>query len=411
MAQIIITAHKDITVSLTSPFPGVSRTVAVSAIDGITVSLPPGIMQRGNNIEPKGVLVESDSEFSLFGYNQRGSVKGEAYAAIPMKYLGTSYFAVGYKNAFVSIVALHDNTRVNITLESGNHSLPYNGKIYKPGNMLSVYLSRLNTFQLKGNDDSLMGADIKSDKTIAVVSGSTCDSISSENASYCNQLMSYVPPSDRLGNKFIVPHIPQANNTYIFAYSKYGHTNVTLSISGQSENTTGTYRGYGSYLRTSNMPYIVNTDHPSIIIQYTTLHSASTYPSQILIPAVTQYSNHYKFITPSNQPYNNHAAIIIRSDDVSGLRVGGENIYKMDADIKTAVDSDALYNVISLNITAGIHVVNHVDPDVVFGLVLYGFDTDQSYGMPTGLDLGRKINTSDYFFFNITYYCTQIIFQ
>ena len=398
VAQIMITAHQDITVSLKSPFPGVSRIVNVSATDGAAINLPSGIMQRGNDIELKGVLVESDSEFSLFGYNQRGSVKGEAYTAIPTKYLGTSYFVVGYKNAFLSIVALNDDTRVNITLDSGDLSLPYNGKIYKTGNTLTVYLSRLSTFQLKGNDDTLMGADIKSDKTIAVVSGSTCDSISSEKTSYCNHLMSYVPPSDRLGNTFIVPHIPQAKCSYIFAYSKYEHTNVTISISGQSENTTGTFRGYNSYLRASNIPYIVKTNNPSIVLQYTTLRNASTFPTQILIPAVTQYSNHYKFITPSNQSYDNHAAIIIRSDDVSGLHFDGGKIYKMDSDIKTVIDSDALYNVISLNISVGIHVVYHVDPDIVFGLVLYGSDTDQSYGMPSGLDLGRKRNTSDYLF-------------
>ena len=252
---------------------------------------------------------------------------------------------------------------------------------------MTIYLSKLSTFQLKG-DDYLMRADVKSDKEVAVVSGATCDDAS--HGSACNQLMSYLPPTDRIGYTFIVPHIPRANYTLIIPFSKYEHNSVRISIQGRGYNYTGSYRGYTTNRRSSKVPYIIKTSHPSIIIQYTLNYHAPAYPSQILIPAVTQYSNHYKFITPSNQPYDNYATIIIRSDDVSGLRFDGGKIYKMDADIKTVTDTEALYTVISLNITTGIHRVSHVNGDVVFGLVLYGLDNDHSYGMPAGLDLGKK---------------------
>ena len=382
----MITAHHDITVTLTSPFPGVSRTVAVHAKDGTIVSLPPELMQRGNALEQKGVLVEADYDFSLHGYNQRGSNKGEMYAAIPTKYLGKTYYFVGFKNSFVSIVALYDDTRVNITFNT-KVPQPYNGKTYKVGDTLTVYLSQLSTFQIKGDD--LLKTDIKSDKHIAVVSGSTCHAILlGSSMNYCNQLISYVPPIDRLGNMFIVPHISRANYTFVDLFAKYGYSSVSFKISRRGFKKTGTFQGYKELgYQPSTVPYVIKTDHPCIIIQYTTLKNSQTYPSQILIPTVTQYSNHYKFITPSNQPYDNHAAIIIRSDDVSGLRFDGGKIYNMEADIKTVTDTDALYTVISLNITAGQHSVNHVDDDVVFGLILYGFGDRHAYGMPAGLDL------------------------
>ena len=391
LVQMMITAHQDITVSLKSTFPGVSRTIAVSAKDGAIVSLPPEIMQRGNAIEQKGVLVESDFDFSLYGYNQRNAIKGETYTAIPTKYLGTSYFYVGYAYSFISIVALYDDTRVNITFNNWTPQ-PYNGKTYKSGDILTVYLSSLGAFQLKGNGH-LLRADIKSDKPIGVVSGSTCYGRYRSGSSYCNQLMSYVPAVNRLGDTFILPHIPSANYTYIFLFSEYVrphyHT-VSYSILGRGYNMTRTYSGIThGYPVSSKVPFVVKTSRPSILIQHTTSYKSKTNPSNILIPAVTQYSNHYKFITPSHQPFDNHAAIIVRSDDFSGLRVDGGKIYHMDTDIKTVTDTDALYTVISLNIAAGQHSVDHVDDDVVFGLILYGFGNGHAYGMPAGLDLSK----------------------
>ena len=402
VAQILITAHQDITVSLKSPFPGVSRTVFVSAKDGATVSLPPEIMQRGNAIEQKGVLVESDFDFSVYGYNQRNSfrrtrqiIRGETYAAIPTEYLGTSYFYVGHTFSFLSIVALYDDTRVNITFNYYTPH-PYNGKTFKSGDTLTVYLSSLSTFQLKGNYH-LFNTDIKSDKPIGVVSGCTCYwQYIGPGYGYCNQLMSYLPPVNRLGDTFIIPHIPSANNTDIYLFSEYvdssnHYIQVRYSILRRGFNRTRHFFGYSrGDSCPSNVPYIVKTNSPSIVIQQTTVYnSRTTYPAQILIPAVTQYSNNYKFITPSNQPYDNYAAIIIRSDDVSGLRFDGGKIYKMDADIKTVTDTETLYTVISMKITTGQHSMDHVDDDVVFGLILYGFGGRHAYGMPAGLDLSK----------------------
>ena len=389
--QLMISVVRDAVVALKSPFPGVNRRVNVSSAHGSIINLPKEIVQSGNAIEKKGVLVTSTADMFVSGLVQSSSNTGDAYAAIPLKNLGKSYLYVGNTKSFLSIVALDDDTNVNISVRDYSPE-PYSDKTYSNGDVIQIYLSSLSTFQLFGND-YLLNVKIESDKVVGVISGSTCYSMyQGSSSTYCNTFLSYIPPNPFLGSKFIVPHISLSNFTYLMQFSDYS-TSSTYKITGKDYKSTGTLKGFtGSTFK--SVPYIIETGQPSVVTQYPYLYLSSAYPSQTLIPALSQYSNNYKFITPTVRSFDSYATIIAKTDDVSGLRFDGKTIYSMKSDIIAIADKTILWNVISLNITGGQHEVKHVDENVSFGLVIQGFASGQSYGFPAGLRLGVPQNCS-----------------
>ena len=382
-AQVLITTMTDTTVTLESPHPGVNRLINVTAAIGATVNLPVSLMLQGNAIEQKGVLLRSPVDIAVYVFSQYSSNKGEAYAAIPVHKLGTTYIGAAFQYGFITIIAYQDSTNVNIT--PGTTTQSYNGRTYTIGDTFSVYLAGCSTFQIKGNS-ALVNTDISSDKPIAVLSGATCyDVRNGHSTSYCNHMVEYVPPLKSLGSVFIVPPILRTNYTRYFEYNI--DTNYLVKFHSKTYNYSATWNRYGSFHQNSNIPFVYKLGNPGVVVQYTEHYNSDIFPAKIVIPAISQYSNNYKYITPSIYAFDNYVAIIIKSDHVSGLRFDNTTIYRMNPDLQAIIADDVLYNVISLNVTAGQHTAHHVDPHVTFGMVVYGFRSGQAYGFPVGLRL------------------------
>ncbi|XP_052251900.1 uncharacterized protein LOC127858707 isoform X3 [Dreissena polymorpha] len=77
-------------------------------------------------------------------------------------------------------------------------------------------------------------------------------------------------------------------------------------------------------------------------------------------------------------------------DHASGLRMDGNTISRSDEQITTI--NITMFSIIRVSVVAGKHHIYHVDSSVSFGVIVYGFDTDELYGFPLGL--GRYVPTS-----------------
>ena len=383
-AQVLITTMTDTSVTIESPNPGVNRVINVTAARGATVNLPVSLMLRGNTIKQKGVLLRSPEDIAVYVSSQYSSTKGEAYAAIPVHKLGTSYIGAAYAYSFVTIVAYQDNTHVNIT--PGYRTQSYNGKYYNNGDTINVYLARLSTFQIKGNSYSY-NTDITSDKPIAVLSGAMCYDIQQNSISitYCNHVVESIPPLKSLGSNFIIPPILGTNYTFYFSYNS--DTKYHVNFYGKAYNYSAFFNRYNDLERHSNIPYVYKFSKPGVVVQYTINYNSDIYPAKIVIPAISQYSNNYKYITPSVYTFDNYVAIMIKSDDANGLQFDERTIFRINPVFQSITVDNVLYNVISLNVTAGQHTAHHVDPHVTFGMIAYGFRPGQAYGFPVGLRL------------------------
>ena len=134
----------DTTVTIESAHPGVSRTINVTAASGATVDLPASLMLVGNAIEEKGVLLKAPVDIAVYVFTYSVKGYGEAYTALPVNKLGTSYISIDDNDE--TIIAYQDDTHVNVTVQD---TVSYNGHAYYKGDQINVYLARLNTFQIQ----------------------------------------------------------------------------------------------------------------------------------------------------------------------------------------------------------------------------------------------------------------------
>lgn len=63
------------------------------------------------------------------------------------------------------------------------------------------------------------------------------------------------------------------------------------------------------------------------------------------------------------------------------------NQFKYSYQCRMNVDMFVLlqFSIIRLSVTAGKHHLYHVDPSMKFSVIVYGFDSQESYGFPLGL--------------------------
>ena len=381
-AQVLITTMTDTTVTIESPHPGVNRVIKVTAARGATVNLPVSLMLKGSSIDQKGVLIRAPVDISVYVFSQYSSNKGEAYAAIPVNKLGTSYLGSEFNDGFITIIAYGDNTHINITL---GYAQSYNGRNYNAGDTIIVYLAKLNTFQIR-TTSYIYNTNITSDKLIAVLSGTMCyDQYRGSSLTYCNHMIENIPPMRSMGTTFITPPLLGTNRTYYHSYNN--DTSYQIHIHGKNVNYTSTWNRYRRRSELSHIPYVFDVANPGIIVQYTINYNKDIFGSKIIIPAISQYSNYYKYITPNVYSFDNYVAFIIRSDHVNGLRFDNKTVFALNPDLQAIIAENMLYNVISINVQAGQHMTYHTDPNVTFGMVAYGFRAGQAYGFPVGLRL------------------------
>ena len=255
-----ITTMVDTTITIESPHPGVNRVVNVTAARGATVNLPVSLMLQNSSIERKGVLVRAPVDIAVYVFTENFN-KGEAYTAIPASKLGTAYIGAALYNSFIAIVAYKDNTHVNITV--GALTQFYNGRVYKAGETIHVYLTKLGTFQIKGDPHSF-NTDITSDSPIGVISGAKCYDISGySDIGNCNHMIEYIPPMKSFGTVFIIPPILRANKTYDASFNR--NKSYTVELYGKNYSYSGTWSRANNIRRPANIPYVYKVSNPGLL--------------------------------------------------------------------------------------------------------------------------------------------------
>lgn len=378
-AEVLISSLQDTTVKLRSRFPGVDRVLQVRADAGAVVSLPPEIVLDGNRREDKGILIESDHPIHVYGNSGDDCCAGEGFLAIPVEFLGTEYYTATQYNSTVAVVAAEDNTEVTVTKGFWGGVI-FESNFYEMGDNITFNLSAGQTAQMQTPLGYLLGTRVYSNKPIAVISGQYYASPS--RAKY-NQMIESIPPTSSIGKDFIVP--PLFNTTYItLHYNNLGQDNV-VTTKGKNVNLSSKLqkRGGSRITAGASNPYYGSGEKPVIL----TATPYTISPFMLFVPSLDQYSNDYKFITPTKGNLTHYIVLIVNAKDESGILIDGQKIYSRVESLDALLINDAIYLVISTEVSAGQHYVTHSDPSVRFGLVLYGFDETQSYAYPAGLRL------------------------
>ncbi|KAK3086748.1 hypothetical protein FSP39_022805 [Pinctada imbricata] len=389
--QVIITSREDAIVDILSPYPGVNQTVNVKSTEGLIVPIPSNFTSWFNDTYSKGILLKSNKQISVYGATQRESTYGEAFMAIPTRFLSNSYYAASYNYTLATTIALYDDTQLNKS---------YTGPIIKTE--LQKNLSSLKVHDSIPWDRTSI--QLESNKAIGVLASARCFNQYgsrydkhwqkswklpfSVKKKHCTQVLSYIPPKASLGNVFIIPQIKTANSSLLYIESDWRNKCLVSFRSGEVNKTANFTVNY-QYESDPVLPYVMETSLPSVAVLFIG-NSLSTRATSILIPSVRQYTNHYKFITPFKQSFNHSAIIMIENNHVNGLKLDGKHVENLYTESRTINVNETQYKVISMDITAGLHEVHHVENDVTFGLIALGFSANDAYGFPVGLYLGEE---------------------
>ena len=362
--QINIVALTRTTVKLTSPVPGVNNTVAVDPSMGAAVNLQNTLVQTSLMKEHKYVHVESDHDISVAVVEYIPGHSSDGYLAIPTNKLGSRYFFTNTNNGRISILALNDNTYVNVTQPYGYKFISDRGNV----SSLSLLLSKLESYQVKCRVPCT--GYLHASSAVSLWYGSCRDGYNNfyyTTSSVEEGTLAYQGPS-----MYIVQVL------YISRYA----TNIVECLSDRymqiktSHNTSALY-GPSTYISAFKSAQYITTNQSATC-------TYSGHGFSVSIPPVKAYTNYYRFLTPSVMNFTHRAAIMIRSHDKDGVRL--DNSHPNFLRQETVKVESMSYTVMYLNVTSGQHDITHITPSVDFGVILYGFGVSGtgSYAYPGG---------------------------
>ncbi|KAK3577956.1 hypothetical protein CHS0354_020794, partial [Potamilus streckersoni] len=339
------------------------------------IHLDERLVNYHNELTNKGVYVAADKHISIYVIEDSNDVFAtEGYLALPISEISTEYVVVtdiidGRSMCQFVIAALEHNTTVNVTFNTSG-KINITGMNYSSGNVLSLEMSSLDTFQVQ-HDHDLTGTFIKSNKPTAVFSGCKCGSGRPEGG-YCQHEVEQIVPVRSLGQEYItVPLLPAASYRYriIAPYS-----NTTASIHGKDFTIES-----GNFLeRWDAEPIYIHASKPVMVIEYGQCSyadcSKGSDPSMITIPPISTFFSNLTFGLPQNLTHSdirNYLLVIIEKDKANELMLDHQRL-NLEGRYTVTTATRGIYTVLVTNIPSGYHTLYHPDTSVRFGALFYG---------------------------------------
>lgn len=348
-----------------------SQAFTVTAGTVTTVAIPVGaeIETADGTLADYGIQVTSDVPVAVYGLN-REQFTTDAYLGLPTDILGTDYFVLSYTptaSPQFAVVAAADSTVVTITpsVAAGARlaGVPY-----------TVNLDAGDVYQLRSAND-LSGTIVTADKPVALFGAHQCANVPS-GVGYCDYLVEQIPPTETWGQRFAT--VPLASRTAGDVFRVLASENATtVSVNGSNVATLSAGQFYETSLSASAE---IVTDKPVLVAQYSkggTADSTSADPFMMLITPLEQYLDSYVITTPASGFPSNYLNLVVPNAATSSVTIDGTPVSSASF---TAIGSSG-YSGAQIAITVGSHQVEASQP---FGLFVYGFATDDSYGYPGG---------------------------
>ncbi|NJO03655.1 MAG: Ig-like domain-containing protein, partial [Bacteroidia bacterium] len=358
--------------------PGIGFTQDFTVTPGeiTSVQMPSNVaVNTSNVIENKGIRVTSNDEITIYGLN-RQQFTTDAFLALPEDILGQEYLSLGYRRGLVTagleylaIVGTRDGTVVTITPKVSAGVRP-------AGVSYDITLNAGQTYQLKSTG-ALTGSVITATAPIAVFGGNVCANIP-PNTQFCDHLVEQLFPEDAWGTNFLtVPLKTRRGDTFIVLAGEDG---TTVNVTGRDPQTIN--RGEFTEFILGEVSSI-NATKPVLVAQYSNgsnFDGALADPFMLLIPPSEQYEGQYTVATPASGFRRNFINIISSNTGIGSLTLNGDPI---DNSLFVPIEGTT-FSGAQVDISLGTFNLNGNEP---FGVFVYGFDDDDSYGYPGGTTL------------------------
>ena len=341
--------------------------------------------------------------------NGQTSFTSDASLLLPSSSLDKFYLNVGWgKTAFgneqIVIVASEDGTQVTVTpnlatlagggLPALQANVPYTfPMMLNAGDFLQIESSL-------GTSTGLSGSAITANKPVAVFSAHTCANIPSQSNGYCDHIEEQLYGLQTWGKTYVAGRhaVRNSGNTAELAYwhiiASQDQTTIDFEVSpGVSGVPAGPQTlNKGQVLQLAvNGPvanpgdFLVKADKPILVSQYmagstTTNVSGAGDPFMALAVPVEQFLDRYVVLAPQN--WVNDRMVIVKPIG-STVTVDGTMVPQSSFVTISNGMIPAAWEVARVNIADGVHTVVGSKP---VGVMIHGFDTDDSYGYPGGLN-------------------------
>jgi hypothetical protein len=347
--------------------------------------------------------------YDVYPWGGSPSYVSSATLLIPSTAWSTNYVTAdawdaNFGNPFTQVVAAEDNTTVTfvpVVAVNGGGGLPGGAQ----GAPITFSLNRGQTAQFL-QPTRLAGSVIDSDKPIGVWGGSSCMNVPSPEYGYCDAAHQQILGVQNLGNEYVVARYPARGGD--------ADENAPVTFIGVVDGTTlvadpplpgvpaTLNRGQVVTMSTAS-PFSVKSqdgDHPFYVAAYmtgSTTGSGIGDPEYVNIVPPLQYLDSYLFATDPTYRYT--SLVFKRKKDANGLFQDVNLDCMGPVTGWVPVGTSGQYEVARFNIVNGGAPVGACDNGVhtatsavPFGLSVWGYDVDVSYGYPAGMSV-KAINT------------------
>lgn len=392
---MITTLNRTAHITLTNNNDKTTTNYVVQARSVKEIELPVSLENTASGISSKNVRITSTEDVVVECYHVH-RVSADGYLALPTISYGKQYIIATYTPKSLSqflITASQDQTKISIIF---SRNVVYNGNTYSKNKQLIFTMQASQSFYY-GYDEDLTGTVINANKNVAVLAGNRCANVP-VGSNKCEVLIEQFLPTRTLGMNYVLTSFADRIAGDIFrVVAAYDNTKVQMHLNGQIR--TISQGSYTEFELASDSGMYLNCSKPCVVAQYNKGHVSNddhAEPMMILIPAINQYQSSYTFfsvITREDEVTDRYVNIAILDSQKSGLRMDGNTLQHLhDVVWRQVTTKFGTYAVTAISIEDGRHVINHINPNVYFSLIQYGYGRTLSYGFLAGVKLSFNPN-------------------
>lgn len=384
--KVFISSENNATGVIRIPQHNWSQDFTVTANQSTIIDIPNNVgHSKGKGAQKTAINVTSDVEVNVFAMNYR-KTSSDGTLVLPTNALGNSYYIISY-NPFIGadseflIVAVEDNTRIDIVAPSGSKS--------------TITLNKGDAHQFQSDVDYTgyyVNSSLYGGKPFAVFSGNKCTKIPPSQVA-CDHIVEQLFPVRSWRRTFVtVPLRTRDGDTYRILASR---NNTEVKINGTTVTSLNAGQHYELILKGAS---IISSTYPICVAQYSNgqeYDAAVADPFMIILSPVDQTRHDITFhVFDFPNISNNYLNVVAKTSCIGSLRLDGAVI----SSAFTPVPFDPSYSFARISIADGSHrlVANE---DCGFNAYVYGFGDYDSYGYSAGtsldtLSIGLVVNTN-----------------
>lgn len=418
--QVLISAKRDCSGTVSNPLTGWSREFTVRANNITTIEIPEeqGYHNSAQHevIMEKGIKVQSTDTISVYCTNI-AHVSFDASFVLPIESLGDEYIIQSYDQSISSganyyasnnetsafvIIATEDNTDIEITptvATLGGH--PANQPFTITMNAGETYHVRSLRMNSWNENRDLSGTRILASdcKKIAVFNGNTLTCIPTDQGNGFDHVFEQAMPLRSWGKNFVVTSSRNRNRDFIKITSSANINSITLN--GEPLTMLGAGESYTFPLLESEGSCYLQATQPSAVYLYNNSSYDQNHagglgdPSMVWIAPVEQRINDVTFSTFDHDNINieTHSVnIIVNTEDITNVYFDDQQISPL---LFSRVNGSDDYCFTRRDITHGVH---RITCENGFNAHVYGFGNAKGYAYLVGsnaINLSSSLTLND----------------